>query len=268
MTDTLTRWVGARLTGGLGNRLFQLAAAHNLSVLWKMPLIFAMPYCTPSEHGDYESIFKLFPDVAKVWNPEPLLGIQHDKCWEVSPLPATPPADRVLLRGYWQAPDYISKSFEPSWKSIVDDDLLARWNLVTPEQQQKTVFIHVRLGDFRTLPHHQLVDAAAYYSKAIALFPEDVRFLVFSDEPDVAKTYSFFNDRCVFVNEPNEVRALFLMSRCQGGAITANSTFSWWGAFFGKQEAGEIYRACMPAQWMASTTESYDDIYPTWATKL
>lgn len=259
-------WVASRLSCGLGNRLFQLAAAHKVSLEWSIPLVFAMPYCLPSEHGDFETIFKLFPQIPKVWNAEPLLGITQSSCFDVCPFPTVAPADRVLLKGFWQAAEYVSDSFKPSW--VTNSEILARWNLSTLEQRQKTAFIHVRLGDYRILPHHQ-VNLLAYFVKAMDTFPEDTRFLIFSDEPHIAKTFPVFAiDRCVFVDEKDELLTLYLMSQC-GGAITANSTFSWWGAAFGRQqcEKGAIYRACMPAQWMV-TTESTAPVYPTWATVI
>ena len=261
------RWVAVRLSNGLGNRLFQVATGHKIAEAWKIPQVFAMPYCLPSEHGDFDTIFKLFPDIPKIWKAEPLLAIDQVKCFEVCPFPNVSPADRVLLRGMWQAAEYVSDSFTPSWTAVLaEDSLLSRWNLSSIEQKGKTAFIHVRLGDYKILPHHQ-VNLLSYYVRSMDKFPSDIRFLVFSDEPEVAKTFPIFSDRCVFVDESNELHALYLMSQCKAGCITANSTFSWWGAFFGKQGSTN-YRACMPAQWMVVSCESTDAIYPSWANKV
>lgn len=267
----MNKWVGARLTGGLGNRLFQLAAAHKLSEDWRIGLIFAMPYCLPSEHGDYETIFKMFPSIQRVWKAEPLLAIKQDECFKYNPFPRLPPADRILLRGFWQAANYVSESFKPSWDCIDSEPILQRWNLTTVLQRQKTAFLHIRLGDYTILPHHQ-VNLLSYYIKAMDSFPDDTRFLLFSDEPAKAKTFSIFNDRCVFVEEPSELLSMYLMSQCHAGAITANSTFSWWGAFFAAAAVKEIdknaiYLACMPTRWMVSN-EVTDDIYPNWVKRI
>jgi hypothetical protein len=170
----------------------------------------------------------------------------------------------------WQAAEYLPDSFKPSWAAIENqEELQIKWSLVTKEQQQKTAFLHVRLGDYRILPHHQ-VNLLSYYQKAMALFPTDTRFLVFSDEPKLAATLPVFHERCVFVEETDELSALWLMSLCSAGAITANSTFSWWGAFFGRQHADTItnYRACMPARWLVTSKEPTDSIYPSWATRI
>jgi hypothetical protein len=264
-------WVASKLQFGLGNRLFQLASAHTLSETWSVPLVFAMPYCVPSEHGDFNTIFKMFPNVEKVWSAPPELAIEQKSVFQYEPMPTMPPARKVLLKGMWQAAEYVSDSFKPSWEAMGEKDaLMKRWHLETKQQRAKTAFIHVRLGDFKILPHHQ-VNLLSYIAVSMERFAEDTRFLVFSDTMEEAKNYSVFNDRCVFVNELDEYNTLFLMSRCQAGAITANSTFSWWGAFFGRQaavEEGLEYRAYMPSKWMAEggAPDKTDAIYPPWAT--
>jgi hypothetical protein len=265
------RWVSSKLQFGLGNRLFQLAAAHKLAEQWSVPLVFAMPYCRPSEHGDFDTIFKLFPDIPKLWKAEPLLAIDQDAVFQVAPLPTVAPADRTLLHGMWQDAKCVSDTFRPSWSGVEDKEhLLARWSLKTDEQRTKTAFLHVRLGDYKILPHHQ-VNLLAYFATAMASFPEDTRFLIFSDSLEEAQQLPVFtaNDRCVFVQEDNELNTLYLMSLCSAGAITANSTFSWWGAYFGRQNTNaSLYRAYMPSPWMAKCSEPTEPIYPSWATVI
>ncbi len=51
----------------------------------------------------------------------------------------------------------------------------------------------------------------------------------------------------VFVDEPNELKCLALMSLCEQGFICANSTFSWWGAFLGAYEKRQP--VIVPADW-------------------
>jgi len=262
-------WVSSKLQCGLGNRLFQLAAAKQASEMWSVALVFAMPYCCPSEHGDFNTIFKMFPAIPKIWKAEAEVSIEQEGCFKYSPLPSTNPSQRVLLKGFWQSAAYVSDNLVPSWDAISGPDkevLLKRWCLELKEQRAKTVFLHVRLGDYTILPHHQ-VPILPYYATAMAKFPEDTRFLVFSDEPDEARGlpvfHTDFNDRCVFVDEQDEYKTLFLMSLC-GGAITANSTFSWWGAYFARQ-GKEDFKTYMPGKWMATYQEPTDTIYPSWA---
>ena len=263
-------WVAPRLSNGLGNRLFQLANAKNMADVWSMPLVFAMNYVLPSEHGDFESIFKMFPLIPKVWKAEPQLCIEHNgvSAFQYIPLPPNQPSDTVLLKGSWIAAKYLPETLTPNWKFAIPEweKLLNCWNLSTKEQQDKTVFLHVRLGDYCILPHHH-VPLLNYYVKTMAAFPEDTRFLIFSDEIDKARACpAFFDKACVFVTEQSELKSLYLMTMCSGG-ITANSTFSYWGAYFGKQRVGDSYKCYMPERWMV-TNEDTSDVYPPWASRV
>lgn len=106
-------------------------------------------------------------------------------------------------------------------------------------------FIHVRRGDYLTAPAgFNSLDYKGYYERATASAPNLSRWLVLSD--DVA--WCKINIRGEVIDEPDELVGLALMSLCHGGAIIANSTYSWWGAMLGAHEAQApvIY----PLQWL------------------
>ena len=74
------------------------------------------------------------------------------------------------------------------------------------------------------------------------------------------KSQELFNDRTFF--EPfeceNELTSLSFMTLCKAGAICANSTFSWWGAFLGSYEKrSPIF---VPRKWML--THSQIKLFP------
>ena len=56
-------YVVPRLTDGLGNRLFQYAVALGLAKKWNRTVAFSRDFHLPTNHGDSEDFFKLFPDV-------------------------------------------------------------------------------------------------------------------------------------------------------------------------------------------------------------
>jgi hypothetical protein len=253
------QWVSAKLQFGLGNRLFQLAAAYKASRLWNLPLVFAMPFCRPSDHGDFQTIFRLFPTIERIWNAEPSAFLDQSGVFQETRFPPTPPGNRTLLRGMWQAASFVLDSFEPTWTE--NPSLLQKYNL---SSEQPTVFLHVRLGDYKFLPHHQ-VPLLTYFAECMSRFPETTRFLIFSDSIEEVVYMPLFSERCTFVYETNEYDALYLMSRCTG-AIISNSTFSWWGAFFARQYAKRQIPIYMPDTWLTVHTESTDTIYPHFAT--
>ena len=80
-----------------------------------------------------------------------------------------------------------------------------------------------------------------YYEKAVDYIKEKVenpRFFIFSDDVDfVNKEFDWLSDKCIVTgNEGDEsYRDMQLMSLCKHN-ITANSTFSQWGALLNKNK--------------------------------
>lgn len=128
------------------------------------------------------------------------------------------------------------------------------------------VAIHRRLTDYVgnsfyvDLGHHEhekLEDN--YFIRAMALFPEDTKFLVFSDDVEKAKSEPMFQgDRFEFPNG-NEIEDMNIMAACRG-IIGSNSSFSWWSAYL--SGAGKII---FPKQWFSDlNNEQFIGLLPTW----
>jgi hypothetical protein len=98
--------------------------------------------------------------------------------------------------------------------------------------------IHVRRGDY--LLHGDLFTELplTYYLEAMSLTQGP--YLVFSDDIDWCRA-NFPRD-CFFVEHNRDFEDLFLMAACEE-IITANSTFSWWGAWLANS------RAIYPSEW-------------------
>ncbi len=99
------------------------------------------------------------------------------------------------------------------------------------------VSIHVRRGDYLDFEHiYKNLAKTDYYQRAIAEFPDDTKFIVFSDDIEWCKSYPpFQGERFSFSEGRNEVDDLNMMASCHHN-ILANSTFSWWGAYLNKHE--------------------------------
>jgi hypothetical protein len=116
-------------------------------------------------------------------------------------------------------------------------------------------FIHVRRGDYLDNPIHW-VQGQEYYETSLAVFPSLSRWFVLSDDIAWCKTQACFKG-CEVIDEPDELVGMAFMSLCHGGAIIANSTYSWWGAMLGAElnHSPIVY----PSKWLS---DEKPDLFP------
>lgn len=109
--------------------------------------------------------------------------------------------------------------------------------------QEFPVALHIRRGDYLDRENAAILTGIctrAYYESACAYMEEQagdalpLHFYVFSDDPDFAKSCRFGTkgeeNTVVDINHgENAMQDIRLMAACRG-IITANSTFSFWGA--------------------------------------
>ena len=235
--------------GGLGNQLFQYAAG--LALAERYPVYISKPRNNGHSSKDYREMF--FTRLEKYFAEYPPANIPS-----IGPPGAfTPwnPADIHVeqlcrLYGYFQ---YLP-AIEHVIPMIVDDIL----EYLAPLQEtmrakysitdsSTTGFIHVRRGDYlKTPPNLHWLQGEAYYTAALRHFPPNRRWLVLSDDPAWCKGQPWLSGYDI-VDEPDEVAGLALQSVCHGGAIIANSTYSWWGAIIGADKAGAT--VVYPSKW-------------------
>lgn len=263
-------WVSPTLSDGLGNRLFQIAAAAGAAAKYKRKLVFYLPRCYKASHSNPKDIFALFPSV-------PILECGYSKWQEISEkhfatyehLPSSlSEQDGIVISGFRQSALYFNAHDLPPFNFRVALGETTYKNLTRPELST-AAFLHVRLGDYRILPHHQ-VNLEAYWIQTLQeVAAAGVKhLLIFSDEPVYIKTimlpffeqFSFSKVEVVEGSPTTPIADLYVMSQCLKGAVCANSTFSWWGAYLAKQNGCDLI--FMPLKWGAHKTP---DIIPQWS---
>jgi hypothetical protein len=269
-------WLSPTLSDGLGNRLFQLAAATTAADKYNKELVLFLPRCYKASHSSADQIPKLFPHIRIVetdsaeWHEIPEKSFATYEHFPPLPPNAT---QNIVLRGWRQSALYIPyKGITPNWESALGASEVRRIEGLIQEPAT-AAFLHVRLGDYRILPHH-FVNLEKYWLECLHALQDDglvKRVYVFSDETEytemnlvpffrtVAPTLEFY-----MIRETGTVASLYAMSLVGGGAICANSTFSWWGAYFSaaRRAGNPIY---MPEKWGNFDTR---DLYPVWARKI
>jgi len=233
--------------GGLGNQMFQVAAAMiyaretNRTVL--LPKEFYNTH--NSTKSDYsESIFREFIhridkalDDFAIHNLLQNGFVQHPgqpgfEDW--SPIQTD---SHIVLHGYFQNYPPIQRH-EELIRRVYQNGLQNA--ALSYTRSETRVGIHIRRGDYLIPPHNEVlpVQPLSYYEKAIQNFPADTEFYIFSDDIEWCRQQDLFKNLLnkQFIEEKNEIKALACMTTCLGGFVCANSTFSWWGAFLGAYE--------------------------------
>lgn len=266
-----------RLLGGLGNQLFQVAAAVAISELSDPPRPILLPSSIETEnphkkaYGDYrDTIFSLIgqhigkqlPAGIRLINPQPT----SFSPWNPENISTEYP---VILLGYFQ--------FLPALVPIMDDfiedinmalsaqkmDVCLRWpELSTVSNARPPIFLHIRRGDYLEKPDFHYNLEREYYEKALSYVSSESTLFIVSDDPQWCWTQKWLWARpnTVIVEESNELITLALMSLCRGGAICANSSFSWWGAMLSGTDTVVI-----PTQWCKEEPVS---LFPEWWVRI
>lgn len=89
--------------------------------------------------------------------------------------------------------------------------------------------VHVRRGDYVSLPDYHPICPAEYYRRSIGLlgrYTDDI--IIFSDDIQWCREQKLFS-KAIF-STGNEIQDLAAMSMCNS-LVISNSTFSWWGAW-------------------------------------
>jgi len=177
-----------------------------------------------------------------------------------------------LIEGIWQVENYFKACRsellrEFRFRLSPAPEIRA---LVEKLQSTSSVSLHIRRGDYYSNDYagtHSVLDTLAYYRNAINYIRERVtspEFFVFSDDIPWVKEHLPLAD-ATYVDQNRGDRSfldMYLMTLCRHN-ITANSTFSWWGAWL-NTNAGKI--VTIPDVWLRG--RDCPGIYPEGWIKL
>ena len=273
--------VRMKVCGGLGNQLFQYAAGLALARRHQTRLIIDASFYRTKSHrsfqlnqleldyelqGDEKSVQALSSTptselVDTKCHAEPrqdtdIWFSERSFCFDERFITITPPA---VLQGYYQSERYFADIRNELRTQIrLRAQPCARFYeaLNAIESSKAPVAMHVRRGDLITAsgvhPVHGCL-AWPYYSKALhiisRLIDNDHDLFIFGDDLAALRDMQSKIARSIVVSHSDLSAAddLILMRKCRH-FITANSTFSWWGAWLG--EAPDKIVIC-PRQWFS-----------------
>ena len=245
--------ITVKLLGGLGNQMFQLAFATALQhrgyrvQLNKDSLV-------EGTHREYS--LGVFGDFL-FGDPTGTVIAEKSMPFNEAYLK---PEDPSTMFGYWQTEKYfkgiehkLSRGFSfrrPPSERVSD--------LISLVRTTNSAFVHVRRGDYVGLQSFHGMPTMDYYNAAIARTGAS-NILIFSDDPEWCKKNFGYH----VIEGTSKYEDMQIMSACRH-AVIANSSFSWWAAWF--QCSGGTVVA--PKQWFADKNVDSRDIIPERWVKL
>lgn len=232
--------VSCLLQGGLGNQMFQIAAAHSLALRNNDTSIFNFKTCSTPNQGNQSSKYEdtIFKKLKKTSHYD-YSYIYNETSFSYKEIPYS---KDILLKGYFQSEKY----FIDFKKEIIDLFHIDENNDVNnflKNFNKGITTVHVRRGDYLKYPDVHPTCTIEYYKKAIEIIGDSI-FVFLSD--DIGWVIDNFKNENFFYSPFNdEVDDFTLMVNSENN-IMSNSSFSWWGSYLNRNKNKKIIS---PKQW-------------------
>lgn len=239
------------LLGGLSNNLFQICCSVAYSL--KHGCEYAIPIKIENPHYEGQQVF-YSPKLNYIWEEinkkNGTIITYYEPYFHYKEIPKFD-CDYLILTGYWQSHLYFNE-YRQQILELLD---------IPYQFQQGWTFLHYRLGDYKMLTNCHEIISDEYIKNSMEYFISRGfrKFLIFSDEPELAKQVishpiKWPNVTLEYSEGKTELEDLSLMASCQNGIMSA-SAFSWFGAWLGQNENRLI---TYPKKWFGEKL-SYND---------
>lgn len=211
--------ISAKLCGGLGGRLFQIATAYALALDNDDVCAFDLLAGTISQEVEMDvymsNIFKKLNRLPKEWQ---YSVYYQERDYNYSPIPYS---ENLMLGGYFGSELYFKHRTKELCELLKEEETINNLDL----DFKNSVSLHVRRGDYLINASHVL--DADYYRKAIKYMDcvaRIDRIYVVSDDIPWCKD-TFKDDRITFSENNPPYIDFYVQTQCEHNII-ANSTYS------------------------------------------
>lgn len=212
-----------RSIGRLGNQIFQLSASIGYAKKH------GMRWAAPSNTRETPAFHQYFPGLPKTGGQSGRRYEAHDpSMFGYREIPHFP--EGITMVGFFQSLKYFENA---------QDEVRQALNLKYAEGYEDYVSIHVRRGDYVQNANSFPPITEDYIDSALAQIKRSgtdfTKVIFFSDDIQwcIDKFPSLGRVTCHYSKGRSEYEDLCLMASC-GHHVIANSTFSWWGAWLGR----------------------------------
>jgi hypothetical protein len=274
--------ITVNLFGGLGNQLFQIAAAYKISQIKnkKITIDTSLQNYFKFSHEKFNlsDIFKLNFKKKKYNNFYQILlkkiilkfrflsNFQDFYVTELNYL-KTLKKDftEIEMLDYWQNLDFFKSHINEIKNLLKFKQIKVDKNLLNIISIKNSVSLHIRRGDYTSKKNYVNYSLPIdYYEKAINKINQKKKnliFFIFSDDKKWVKNNflkKFKKFDLNLVSTDKSYKDFFLMTKCKHHIIS-NSTFSWWSAFLNKNNKKLII---YPSVWFKNKLKApaiFDD---------
>ncbi len=279
-----------KLTGGLGNQLFQYAFGKNVSIQNQSELKLDTMSFESNKDRDFKlNLFnidykiadnketekfikpnkvarKLFIVIEKI-KPLGCKKYYKEKCFNYDNNINNLKSKNLYLEGYWQSEKYFKNIEDTIRKEFtLKEDLDKKYNqLLEKMKNSNSVSIHYRRTDYLLEKNTSIYESLSedYYQNAIKTIEEKVNnpvYFVFSDDIEWIKKNAKLPSSTIFVSDKNnkDYEEFMLMSKCKHNVI-ANSSFSWWSAWLNNNPEKIVIA---PKNWFVDKNTNTNDLIP------
>jgi len=236
--------ISAMLDGGLGGRMFQIAAAYTLALDNGDECAFDFSMGSMSQDRPLltyrNNVYRKLKDLPFKWHYE---YIYRERRYNYDPIPYY---KNLMIAGFFSSEKYFNHRRKEIIELFKDQETIESIKL----DFKNSVSLHVRRGDY--LVNASYVCPESYYKKALEFMDSQAhidRIYVISDDIPWCKE-TFKDQRIHFIVDSEDYIDFYIQTLCTHNIIS-NSTFSRWGAYL-NENPNKIVVA--PAVWFGGAT--------------
>jgi hypothetical protein len=274
------------LAGGLGNQLFQIFTTIAYALTHKKSFVFTNKNQLDTKRFSYWQTFlaPLAKFTREINYNKLYLSTLREKEFAYNELHYID-SEEILLIGYFQSYKYFESHKQGIFRLIKLEEQRERIRVKYLSSHpgfsfNNSISLHFRRGDYKQLQEHYPLLTYDYYNKALKHIVSQKNLhtfispLIFCEKNDIndimpiidqlKKSYPSLTFQIIDFNI-SDWEQLLLMSLCRDNII-ANSSYSWWGAYF-NMHPGKI--VCYPNKWFGPKLQhnNMKDMCPiTWTT--
>lgn len=145
--------------------------------------------------------------------------------------------------GFWQVPEYFDKYYEELKIQFIRKDNISSEALVYQKKIRDSISValHIRRTDY-VREEGNVALRFDFYREALQKMTNqlgDFELFIFTDDKEFVRANFLFRDYTL-VEGICDLDEFELMRQCDHH-IVANSSFSWWAAYLGKNKGGIVY---------------------------